>query len=194
MAYPVGVTYASEVPSLHLLPVVPHQKFASPLRRAFLPAFFSIVDLIRIDLQRGRSSPESGGSATGNAPARKAPSKRGLAALELCREVVTMVQSAEAGPGMNPVADYRTTLDRAPRWGVFRQPQMRPILVVIADILSHEPLQMPFIEDNHVIQQVSAATSNPALGDAVLPRAAEGCANWLAPQVLRGRDDIAAKF
>jgi hypothetical protein len=71
---------------------------------------------------------------------------------------------------------------------------MRSILVVIADIFSHEPFQMPLIEDNHVIQQVAAATPNPALGDAVLPRAAEGCANWLASQVLRGKDDIAAKL
>jgi hypothetical protein len=71
-----------------------------------------------------------------------------------------MVQSAEAGQGMNPAADCRTTLDRAPRWGVFRQPQMRPILVVIADILSHEPLQMP------VVHQNPAASSR----EVVLPR------------------------
>ena len=49
----------------------------------------------------------------------------GFAALELCREVVSMVQSAEAGQGMNPAADCRPILDWAPRWGVFRQPQMR---------------------------------------------------------------------
>ena len=46
----------------------------------------------------------------------------------------------------------------------------------------------------HVIQQVAAATPNPALGAAVLPRAAEGSAKRLAPQGLRGRDDIAAKL
>jgi hypothetical protein len=33
-----------------------------------------------------------------------------------------------------------------------------------------------------------------ALGDAVLQWAADGCANWLASEVSRGRDDIAAKL
>jgi len=61
-----------------------------------------------------------GGSGDGQTPAKDEPSKRGRAALELCREVVTMVQSAEPGQGMNPAADCRTTFDRAPRWGVLR--------------------------------------------------------------------------
>ena len=56
-----------------------------------------------------------------------------------------MVESAETGHGMNPAAGCRTTLDRAPRWGIFRQPQMCAILVVITDIFSHKPLQMPLI-------------------------------------------------
>ena len=125
--------------------LVPHQNFGASITKSIPACVFSIVDLIRIDLQRGRSSPESGGWAMGTRLPLKSQAKRGLAAPELCREVVTMVQSAEAGQGMNPAADCRTTLDRPPGWGVFRQPQMRPILVVIADIVSHEPLQMPLI-------------------------------------------------
>jgi hypothetical protein len=94
-----------------------------------------------------------------------------------------MVQSAKPRPGINPADDGRTTLDRAPRGAVFRQPQMPAILMVIANIFRPEPLQRPLIEDHHVIQQVAAATPNPALGDAVLPRAAKGGANCLTSQV-----------
>ena len=34
---------------------------------------------------------------------------------------------------------------------------MRPVLVVVAHILRHQPLQMPLIQDDHVVQQVSSA-------------------------------------
>lgn len=121
---------------------VPHQNVAS-LQRAFLPAFSRSSALFGL-ISRGQKFARVRGISDGNTPAREEPSKCGPAALELCREVVTMVQSAEAGQGMNAAPDCRTSLDWAPRWGVFRQPQMRPILVVIADILSHE-LQMPLI-------------------------------------------------
>ena len=86
-----------------------------------------------------------------------------------------MVQSTEAGQGMNSATDCRTTLDRPPRWSVFRQPQMRPILVTIADILSHQPLQMPLIEHDHVVQQVATAAPDPTLRDTVLPRTLSLC-------------------
>jgi len=71
---------------------------------------------------------------------------------------------------------------------------MCPIFVVIADVLGHEQLQMPLIANNHVIRQVAAATRDPALGDAILPRAADGRANWLVPQDFCGRDDISAQL
>jgi hypothetical protein len=48
-----------------------------------------------------------------------------------------------------------------------------PILVVVADIFREEPLQMPLVENNHVIEQVPAAALNPAFRDAILPRALE---------------------
>ena len=53
-------------------------------------------------------------------------------------------------------------------WRVLRQSQMRSILVVVAHVFCHESLEMPLIEDNYVIQQVSSATPNPALSNPVL--------------------------
>lgn len=53
------------------------------------------------------------------------------------------------------------------------QPEMRSILVVVADIFVEKAFQMPFVEHNHMIQQVAAATFHPTLGDSVLPGALE---------------------
>jgi hypothetical protein len=41
---------------------------------------------------------------------------------------------------------------------------------VLADVLSQEPLQILFVDDSHVIQEIASAAAVPALADAVLPR------------------------
>jgi hypothetical protein len=46
-------------------------------------------------------------------------------------------------------------------------------LVVIADVLAHQPFEMPFIPYDHMIKQVSSETVNPALGDSILPWTAD---------------------
>jgi hypothetical protein len=43
--------------------------------------------------------------------------------------------------------------------------------MVLTHILGHQPLQMPLIEHDHVVQQVSSTTPNPTFRDRVLPRA-----------------------
>ena len=47
---------------------------------------------------------------------------------------------------------------------------MGSVFVVVADILCEKTLQVPFVERNHVIEQVAAATPNPALRHSILPR------------------------
>jgi hypothetical protein len=53
---------------------------------------------------------------------------------------------------------------------------------------------MPFVQDDHVIQQVASAASHPTLGNTVLPRTAKCRAHGLASHVFRGRNYIIAKF
>jgi hypothetical protein len=48
---------------------------------------------------------------------------------------------------------------------------MSAVLVIIADVIAEEPLQMRFFQGNHMIQQIVPAAFHPALGDPVLPRA-----------------------
>src|ERR1017187_3811561 len=45
---------------------------------------------------------------------------------------------------------------------------MRPVVVVVADVLDHEPLEMPFVEYDDVIERVPAATPDEAFRDSVL--------------------------
>jgi len=44
---------------------------------------------------------------------------------------------------------------------------MSAILVIMADVIAEEPLQVRFAQGNHVIQQVVPAAFHPTLGDSV---------------------------
>src|ERR1700758_4511005 len=105
-----------------------------------------------------------------------------------------MVQSTESREALNLASERRTVRDRPTRWRVLSEPQMCPILVVVAHILSHQPLQMSLVQDDHVIQQVASAASYPTLRNAVLPRTAKGRAHGLASHVFRRRDYVIAKL
>lgn len=67
-----------------------------------------------------------------------------------------MVQSAESWKGLNLASDGRTDRNRPTRWCVLREPQMRAVFVVVAHILGHQALQMPLIQDDYAVQQVSS--------------------------------------
>ena len=54
---------------------------------------------------------------------------------------------------------------------------MSAVVVVVTDVLVHEPLQMALVEHDHMIEQIAAAVADEALGNAVLPRAFERSAN-----------------
>src|SRR5580700_11130069 len=71
---------------------------------------------------------------------------------------------------------------------------MRPIVVVVADVLSHQSFQMPLVQNDPVIQQVSAAASHPAFRNAVLPRATESSADGLASHLSHERQHVSAEL
>jgi hypothetical protein len=41
---------------------------------------------------------------------------------------------------------------------------MRPIVMVVAHVFGHQTVQMPLVEYDHVIQQISPTTADPTLG------------------------------
>jgi hypothetical protein len=40
---------------------------------------------------------------------------------------------------------------------------MRPILVIVADVFTHQPLQVPLVRRNQAVQQIPATVANRAL-------------------------------
>src|ERR1039457_7238812 len=71
---------------------------------------------------------------------------------------------------------------------------MSPVLVVVTDVLIQQSSQMFPIQHDHMIQEISTYTANPALGNSVLPRTAECGANRLAAHRLHGRDHIGTEL
>ena len=47
--------------------------------------------------------------------------------------------------------------------------------MVVVDVFRQEAFQMPFVENNYMIEQVPATTADLTFGNAVLPRASECC-------------------
>jgi hypothetical protein len=70
---------------------------------------------------------------------------------------------------------------------------MRAVIVVVAELLSHQAFQMCLVEGDRMVEQVAAAVSDGSLGIAVLPRTAE--AGWLRlnTEALDSINDFFAK-
>ena len=44
---------------------------------------------------------------------------------------------------------------------------MRPMLIVVIDILVHDLLQVPFVEDQHVIKAFPSQGADPSFGNGI---------------------------
>ena len=58
-------------------------------------------------------------------------------------------------------------------WSSLPESQMRAVLMIVADIFGEQSLQMVFVRGDDVIQQVTAATLDPALRDQLATSAAK---------------------
>jgi len=131
-------------------------------------------------------------AASENTPVRavsrrwKAASRRG----SLGRKVVATMQAAEPGHGDDLGCHRGVPFGLSMSRGLFAQPKMRPVVLIIADAVGHEPLQMAFIAHDHMIEQVAAAASHEAFGNAILPRALEGRANGFDSDGLQSPYDL----
>jgi hypothetical protein len=67
-----------------------------------------------------------------------------------------------------------------------RQRELRSIVMVVTDILFHQPLQMTLIEDDDMIERIPAAVANPTLRDIILPWASEIGSLGLNAEALYG--------
>src|ERR1019366_1157505 len=87
-------------------------------------------------------------------------------------KVVAVMQTTEPWHA-NHLGLHRSVLcSRSAHRRLLCQPEMCSVVVVVANIFGHEAFEMAFVENDDVIEQVSAAVADEAFGNAVLPRAA----------------------
>lgn len=89
------------------------------------------------------------------------------------------MKSADFGHGKNSVVHSAACFHLSSSGRSLVQSEMRPVVVVVVDIFFHQPVHMASVQHNDMIEQVLPVVSNPALGNAVLPRTAETGSLWL---------------
>ena len=52
---------------------------------------------------------------------------------------------------------------------------MSSIIVIIGNVIPKQTAQMDFINYNHMVEKLSAATPDPALSNSILPRTLKAC-------------------
>src|ERR1035437_5747983 len=96
-----------------------------------------------------------------------AQTKESLRTADSSSPAIAVMQPAHA-----PLANHCTVFQRAcpASRRLLVQPQVGSVVVIIGNVLGEESLQMALIQGDYVVEQVAAATSDPTLGDTILPR------------------------
>ena len=81
-----------------------------------------------------------------------------------------MVQSAQPRAGNHGRVRCRFLFDRSAIRSVLGQGIVNPIFLMIVDVVADQPSKVLLIQRDHVIENLPAARSHPALRNSVLPR------------------------
>jgi len=73
-----------------------------------------------------------------------------------------MMQAAEPWHGKDLGACRRTFRSFSESRSLFIQTKMCSVVVIIADVLIHQALQMPLIQNDHMVEQIAAAGNEEA--------------------------------
>ena len=99
-----------------------------------------------------------------------------------------MMQPAEPWHRDNFAALVRTFRRLTACRSLLAQAEMRPVVVIVTDVLVHQAFQMPFIENDDLIEQIPAAVADPSLSNTVLPWTSEAGPLGLDAEALHGID------
>ena len=80
-----------------------------------------------------------------------------------------MVQTAKTRDGDRFASSHSPWVYRSSLGRVFVERIMNTVLVIVKDVITNQPAQVIFIQDDHMVQQFPAAASDPALRDSILP-------------------------
>jgi hypothetical protein len=99
---------------------------------------------------------------------------------------VAVVETAHTGKPDNPGTRRWSRFERPPVRRI-SQPRMNAFSVVVGGVCTKPSMQMPFIEDNDVVQQFAATSADPSFGDPVLPGASIGGPHGLCAKAAKER-------
>ncbi len=74
--------------------------------------------------------------------------------------------------------------DRSQVRCVLVQPQVATVLVIVADVGSHEPDEMTFAKDHDVLKELATTAPDPTFGRPVLPWTAVRGSMWFRAHPL----------
>jgi len=99
-----------------------------------------------------------------------------------------MVEASEPWNTDNVSASPVTLGRFAAQRSLLVQAQMSPVFVIVVDVFVHEALEMASVQNDNVIEQISAAGTSEAFRHAVLPGASEAGSLGLNAKALSGVD------
>jgi hypothetical protein len=107
---------------------------------------------------------------------------------------VAMVQAAEARHGDQVCGRERLWIYRAFVRSVLFERVVDPVLMIIGNIIAHQPEQMSFVQRDDVVQDLSPATSNPSFRGSILPGRLDIGPLRFQTRRLQERDNRGIKF
>ncbi len=108
-------------------------------------------------------------------------------------EVVAMMEAAESRPGNDLQCLLCSFHARSACWSFLVQPEVCPVVMIVAEVFVHKALEMALVENDHVIEQVPAAVPDESLGHAVLPGTLKTGPLGLDVEVLDHFNNVHAK-
>src|SRR5580658_7659145 len=104
-----------------------------------------------------------------------------------------MVQAAEPRPGCNSPVRVRVGQRHSTLGRFFSESEVSAVVVIVTDVLIHEPLQMTLIEHDHMVEKFSSEVAHEAFDHAILPRASDRNSNRGDAQTLCRFQNLAMK-
>src|SRR5216684_189792 len=106
---------------------------------------------------------------------------------------VTVMKTARARRGHHCRVRGRLRLNCSRVRRVLLQGIVNAIVMVIVHVCSDQPVEMPFVQRDDLVEEIAPAAAHPALGDAVLPWRLNGRARRVQTCGFQEPDDIAVK-
>ena len=86
-----------------------------------------------------------------------------------------MMNTAKPWHGYNTATFVGAFLGLTVSGRFLRQREVRPVVLIVADVVIHQAFQMAFVQNNHMVKQIASTVANPTFCNAVLPRTSEAC-------------------